>query len=219
MRDILRRHYRAVDFVVPNYAMSAGTVLVLSGDAIHMDYYSILGPIDPQVRSPTQDRMVPALGYLEQYERLVKKSAAGTLTTAEMAILVQRFDPAELYLYEQARELSITLLKEWLAIYKFKNWKVTKTRKVKVTKRMREQRAAEIAAMLNKTDMWHSHGRGISMDVLRKKIGLEIDDFGAKAELNDGIKSYYRLLQDYIMRRAQDGAIHAVGKYVPLFGG
>ena len=42
---IFRQHYRRVEFVVPNFAMSAGTVLVLSGDAIHMDYYSILGPI------------------------------------------------------------------------------------------------------------------------------------------------------------------------------
>jgi len=61
-----RHHYRRVDFVVPNYAMSAGTVLVMSGDAIHMDYSSILGPIDPQVSKG--DGLVPALGYLEQYD-------------------------------------------------------------------------------------------------------------------------------------------------------
>lgn len=61
---IFRHHYRRVDFVVPTYAMSAGTVLVMSGDAISMDYASTLGPIDPQVRSRT--RYVPALGYLEQ---------------------------------------------------------------------------------------------------------------------------------------------------------
>jgi membrane-bound ClpP family serine protease len=31
---IFRQFYRRVDFVVPTYAMSAGTVLVMSGDAI-----------------------------------------------------------------------------------------------------------------------------------------------------------------------------------------
>ena len=41
---IFRQFYRRVDFVVPTYAMSAGTVLVMSGDAIHMDYASMLGP-------------------------------------------------------------------------------------------------------------------------------------------------------------------------------
>ncbi|MDP3880076.1 MAG: hypothetical protein Q8Q07_07235, partial [Dehalococcoidales bacterium] len=38
MVDTLRYHYRVVEFIVPNYAYSAGTVLVMSGDAIHMDY-------------------------------------------------------------------------------------------------------------------------------------------------------------------------------------
>ena len=34
----------------------------MSGDAIFMDYFSVLGPIDPQL--PKGDTMVPALGYL-----------------------------------------------------------------------------------------------------------------------------------------------------------
>jgi ClpP class serine protease len=93
---IFRHHYKRVDFAVASYAMSAGTVLVMSGDAIHMDYASTLGPIDPQVRKRGQ-QYVPALGYLEQYERLIAKSAAGTLTTAELAYFIQNFDPAELY--------------------------------------------------------------------------------------------------------------------------
>lgn len=42
---IFRHHYSRVDFVVPNYAMSAGTVLVMSGDAIHMDYASCSAPL------------------------------------------------------------------------------------------------------------------------------------------------------------------------------
>src|SRR5438128_107342 len=38
--DTLRHHYDHVSFVVPDFAFSAGTVLVMSGDAIFMDYYS-----------------------------------------------------------------------------------------------------------------------------------------------------------------------------------
>ena len=37
--DLMRHHYEVVEFVVPNYAYSAGTVLVMS-DEIRMDYYS-----------------------------------------------------------------------------------------------------------------------------------------------------------------------------------
>jgi len=215
--ETLRRHYHQVEFCVPNAAMSAGTVLVMSGDAIHMDYYSVLGPIDPQVERPdARGMMVPALGYLVQYERLIEKSKAGTLTTAEMAFLIEKFDPAELYRYEQARELSITLLKQWLVKYKFKNWKKTRARGRSVTKAMRTRRAAEIAKLLNKTERWHSHGRGISMEVLRKDVRLEIEDFGSVPTLHEKIREYNRLLIDYMVRRGHRGVFHWLGHYVPV---
>jgi membrane-bound ClpP family serine protease len=211
---IFRHHYRVVEFVVPTYAMSAGTVLVMSGDAIHMDYASTLGPIDPQVQNRS-GQWVPALGYLEQFDRLVKKSAEGTLTTAELAFLVQNFDAAELYRYEQERELSIALLEEWLVDYKFKNWKRTETRQERVTKKMRVQRAREIAEKLNNTKMWHSHGRGIPMAMLQRDLNLLIDDFGKDTTLAQPIHDYFRLLQDYLMRRSHDlFVIHTRGRYV-----
>lgn len=210
----LRSHYRQVDFIVPNYAMSAGTVLALSGDNIFMDYYSVLGPIDPQIKH--NGRWLPALGYLEQFKRLVEKSVAGTLTTLEAAWFTEAFDPAELYSYEQARELSITLLKEWLAKYKFKNWTKTKSKGKPVTRKMRIERARQIAEVLNKTDLWHSHGHGICMEVLKRRVNLKIEDFAADKNLNNAIRTHYRLLKDYMNRTGQDGVIHMVGKYVPL---
>lgn len=214
--ETLRRHYQQVEFFVPNFAMSAGTVLAMSGDAIHMDYYSILGPIDPQVERPNTNVWVPALGYLVQYQRLIDKSKKGTLTTAEMAFLIEKFDPAELYKYEQARELSITLLKQWLVKYKFKNWKKTRTRGITVTNAMRTRRAAEVAKFLNRTEHWHSHGQGISMEVLRRDVRLEIEDFGSKADLNKKVRAYYRLLIDYQMRRGHRDVLHWAGHYTPL---
>lgn len=210
---IFRHHYKRVEFLVPSYAMSAGTILVMSGDAIYMDYASVLGPVDPQVvRGNTA---VPALGYLEQYQRLIKKSAEGTLTSAEAMYLVQNFDPAELYRYEQERELSIALLKEWLVKFKFKDWKKTQTRKKTVTKKMRTDRARQVATQLNKTDRWHSHSRGIPMEVLRRDLKLLIEDFGENGQLDKPIHNYYRLLKDYVMRRGHDSlVISTKGRYV-----
>jgi hypothetical protein len=214
--DIFRRHYRTVDFIIPNHAYSAGTVLVMSGNAIYMDYYSRLGPIDPQVENLT-GRMVPALGYLEQYNRLIKKAQDQAITTAEVQLLVNGFDQAELYLYEQARELSIELLKEWLVKYKFKDWKVTETRKIKVTRKLREQRASQIAEELNRTKRWHVHGHGISMDVLQKdpKLKLKINDYGTEPELDDKIRKYHSLLEDYMVKRAYGGVLHTSETFQP----
>lgn len=57
----IRRYYDHVDFVIPNQAFSAGTVLAMSGDRIFMDYFAHLGPIDPQVETRS-GTMVPASG-------------------------------------------------------------------------------------------------------------------------------------------------------------
>lgn len=211
---IFRHHYRRVDFVVPTYAMSAGTVLVMSGDSIHMDYASTLGPIDPQIRNRA-GQWVPAVGYLEQYERLIQKSRDGELTTAELTYLIQNFDPAELFQYEQERELSIALLEDWLVKYKFKNWKKTETTGTSVTKKMRVDRAREIATKLNDANLWHSHSRGIPMEMLRRDLNLLIDDFGANQQLAGPIHDYFRLLQDYRMRQGHyTFVIHTGGTYV-----
>ncbi len=214
--DTLRHHYQRIDFIVPNYALSAGTVLAMCGDAIHMDYYSVLGPIDPQVQKQANGGgFVPALGYLAQYERLIAKSANGDLTTAELAFLIEKFDPAELYSYEQARDLSITLLKRWLVQYRFKDWTVTETAQQPVDDTMRQARAEEIAKKLNETHRWHSHSRGISMEVLRRNLNIKIDDFGADTTRSDLIRSYYCLPKDY-MGRSNQSVIHVYKRYVPL---
>jgi hypothetical protein len=209
--DVFRHHYKdgEVSFLVPNFAMSAGTILVMSGDRIMMDYYSVLGPIDPQIMNE-KNKLVPALGYLEKFQELVAKSGKGGLTQAELAFLIEKFDPAELHRFEQAREHSVDLLERWLAQYKFKNWTITETRRRPVTARMRAARAKEIAKKLNDTKKWRSHGRGLSIAVIKKELNLLVEDFGEPAlkELNKRVRAYYRLLQDYMQRRGQDFAVH-----------
>lgn len=214
--DTLRRHYKLVDFIVPNYAFSAGTVLAMSGDAIHMDYYSRLGPIDPQVQIQGGNKQVPALGYLERYNDLITKAQNQQITSAEVQLLIDGFDQAELYQYTHARDLSIALLKNWLVKYKFKNWKVTRTRRLRVTKQMKVKRAEEIATELNNTKKWHTHGHGISMDVLERELNLMIDDFGKDADLSEKVRGYHDLLADYMVRRAAQGVIHFKGEYRPF---
>jgi len=212
--DTFRHHYKYVDFIIPNYAYSAGTVLAMSGDAIYMDYYSRLGPIDPQVET-LSGRQVSALGYLKQWERLLDKAKNMKLTITEAQLMIDGFDQAELYKFEQERELSIELLKEWLVKYKFKNWKITKTRGLKVTQKMRKQRAATIAKELNNTEKWHTHGHGISMDVLQRDLKLIIDDYGQNHELSMKIQSYHNLLSDYMVKRGNTGIIHVANSYIP----
>ncbi|MEQ1871799.1 MAG: serine dehydrogenasease, partial [Vicinamibacterales bacterium] len=186
-----------------------------SGDAIGMDYYSGLGPIDPQVQRPGGG-MVPALGYLLQYDRLIQKAQKGKLTSAEITYLVANFNPAELYRYEQARDHSIALLKEWLVKYKFKNWTRTETKGRRVTPAMRVKRAEQCARILQDTARWNSHGRGISMEVLRRDVNLKVDDFAQDPDLRDRIRPYYRLVKDFMARLGVSSVVHSHDFFTPL---
>ncbi len=212
--ETLRHHYDRIDFVVPNYAYSAGTVLVMAGDDIHMDYYARLGPIDPQVPS-RNGQSVSAMGYLERYERLLEKGKRGRLSQAEAALLVEAFDQGELSKYKHERDQSIALLKTWLATYKFKDWTITQGRGLQVTSQMREKRAAEIAKELNNIKRWHIHGQGISMDVLQSELKLLIRDFGTNQKRRNAIRSYQDLLTDYMGARGSASVVHVKGRYTP----
>ena len=166
---VMRTHYKEVSFVIPNFAFSAGTVLALSGDSIYMDYYSVLGPIDPQYRN-SDGSPLPGYGYLQEYKNLVEVINGADSPKdcrAELAYLVKKFDPALVFRIEQAVQHGVTLVTEWLPKYKFKDWKKTTSTEKPVTGSMRTSRAREIAEILGDAARWHSHGRGISMKDLR----------------------------------------------------
>lgn len=192
--NIIRKHYDKVIFIVPDYAYSAGTIFCMSGDEIWMDYFSVLGPIDPQVPNK-EGRFVPALGYLDKVNELIAKAQNGTLTQAEFLIL-KDFDLAELRQYEQARELTISLLEKWLVKYKFKNWNIHDSNGQPVTSVEKRARAKDIANKLGDNNIWKSHGRPINIEEL-ENLKLQIKDFsGMKAE-REAIRKYYNLQREY----------------------
>ena len=208
--DIIRHHYKQVHFVIPDYAMSAGTIFCMSGDKIYMDYSSSLGPIDPQIFNGKE--WVPALGYLDQVDKLLEKSRRGTITSAEFTIL-QNLDLATLSRYEQAKNLTITLLKEWLVEYKFKDWKTHGTNPNKkgkaVTEKEKRQRAEDIAKLLSDNQLWHSHGRMIGIKTLTRKLKLQIEDYSTDAKLRNLIRSYNDLILEFIVKSGYTLFLHS----------
>ncbi|MGA2679203.1 MAG: ATP-dependent Clp protease proteolytic subunit [Sedimentisphaerales bacterium] len=200
MVDITRKHYGEVYFVVPDIAMSAGTLFCMSGDKIYMDYSSSLGPVDPQVWNGKQ--WVPALGYLNKVEEFLNKEREGKLTRAEF-LMLQNQDLAILSQCEQAKNLTETLLKKWLVEYKFKDWDKHRTNPAKkgkpVTGDEKVARAAEIAANLGDNKKWHTHSRMIGIKSLRE-LRLDIEDFSDDPALHLLIRSYNDLLTEYIAR-------------------
>jgi len=199
--ETLRHWYETVHFLVPVSAMSAGTVLVMSGDAIYMDYFSCLGPIDPQIKK-ADGGILPALSYLRQYEALIQKSEGGALTMAELTLL-NKLDLAELHQIELAAKLSKSLIKEWLSKYKFKDWDKSLEEK--------SRRAEEVADILSDHQRWHTHGFGIHKDVLENDLKLRINDYSEDRHLKSLVWQYFWPLQEYCIRHNFRSFVHSRG--------
>lgn len=208
MVDVVRHHFDEVFFAVPRSAMSAGTIFCMSGDKIFMDYTSSLGPIDPQVSLQNGD-LVPALGYIDKVQEFIDKSARGALTDAEL-IMLQRLDLATLRRYEQARDLSVSLLKEWLVKYKFKDWDIHATTNpgTAVTDDQKQERAEQIAKDLSDNRMWHSHGRMIGINRLQKGLKLRIENYGGDDKLRGSIRQYSELLIEFAEKQSNPFFLH-----------
>ncbi len=54
------------------------------------------------------------------------------------------------------------------------------------------------------------------MEVIRRELQLEIEDFGAEPDRNDKIKRYYKLLTDYLLRIGIHGIVHTRNDWVPV---
>ena len=208
MVNIFRNFYAEVNFIIPDYAYSAGTVMCCSGDKIFMDYYSVLGPIDPQVRNK-DGKFVAALGYLDKINELIQKAKNNELTNAEFIIL-KDFDLAELRAYEQARDLAVDLLVEWLPKYKFKNWTIHQSSQNPVTIEEKKNRALEIAQNLSDNKEWKSHGRPISREELGR-LKLQIDHIEDTADAYAAVTAYHEIMIDYVRKYNMQRCIQTRG--------
>ncbi len=202
----LRHYYEEVTFLIPDKAMSAGTVLVMSGDAILMDHFSCLGPVDPQLYEEGKPIPISVLSYLEQYERFVKKAEEGTLTSADL-VLLQKLDAADLRQYELAAKLSVRLIQDWLVKYKFKDWSKHGSTSENVTQKEKKKRAEEIAQALNDQERWGTHRRRINRGVL-SELKLKIDDLEDDPTLSNLIKEYFWFFRDFAFKEEANILVH-----------
>lgn len=167
----LRSKFEKVSFIISGEAKSAGTIMALSGDEILMTETGSLGPIDAQVRIGRS--VISAYDYIEWTEKKrIEAEDKGMLNPFD-ATMVAQISPGELSGVNNALKYAEELVTDWLARYKFKNWKITETRHLEVTDEIKIKRANEIAAELTNHAKWRTHGRSIKAEDL-EEIGLKI---------------------------------------------
>ena len=170
----------------------AATIMAMAADEILMGPASSLGPIDAQMG--WQGKVFSAHALLEGFSKIKQEVVeTGQLNKAYIPIL-QGISPGELQSAQNALDFAKTLVKQWLAKYKFKNWDVHASTGAKVTDADRESRADEIAGRLCNHGEWLTHARSLKIDDL-EGMRLRITDFSKDANLAEPIRRYHTLLQ------------------------
>ncbi len=188
--NLLRPRFAHVAFIIPHMAMSAGTILTMSGDEILMDHRSSLGPIDPQFEG-IDGRPQPAQAILSGIETIKEELAksGGVLNPVYIPIL-RNVDPGRLQSATNASNLSRNLVTDWLTKYKFQDWTTHSSNGQAVSDDDRRLRAQEIAAELCDHQKWLSHGRPIKIADF-DRMRLKITDYAKQPALQSSIWSLW----------------------------
>ena len=165
-------HYLKVMFdsdirvIIPQIAMSAGTMIACSSKSIVMGKQSNLGPIDPQFGG------IPAHGVIEEFEKACLEIKKDPSLIPIYQTIIGKYHPTFLGDCEKAIHQSTEIVTNWLKETMFKN------------EANADSKVSEIVSYLNNHADTKSHGRHIHFDVA-KEIGLKIEDLEEDDEMQD----------------------------------
>jgi membrane-bound ClpP family serine protease len=107
--DYLRSMFgRDVRAIVPQIAMSGGTMIALSCKEIIMGKHSNLGPIDPQLGG------VPAHAIKEEFERAIDEVKQAPATAPIWQVLMSKYGPAQIGESRKVITWANDMVREWL---------------------------------------------------------------------------------------------------------
>lgn len=170
----LRAKYNDIRVIVPQYAMSAATMIACAADCIVMGKHSAIGPIDPQL--PIGGRMMPAQAILDEFEVARNEVAQDPKLANLWASRFTSLPPGSLMFCHQAIALGKEKVRTWLASYMFKG--------------KDDQKANEIADWLGEFKEHKTHGRPIGYDLAEKK-GLQVVRLEDDQRLQEAVLSVF----------------------------
>jgi Serine dehydrogenase proteinase len=160
--DYLHKMFRAdrnsvpnIRAIVPQIAMSAGTMIACSCKEIWMAKHSNLGPIDPQVNG------WPAYGVLEEFEEACRQVKVSKHKISVWQSIIGQYPPALLGRCQNAIDLSNAFVRKQLANVMLKG------------QRNARQKAADIVRDLTKYRRNKTHDKHIHFEEC-EKIGLNV---------------------------------------------
>lgn len=159
--------------IVPQLAMSAGTMIACSAKEIVMGRQSSLGPIDPQFNT------IPAYNIMMEFEEAKRDLVDHPENVHYWSIKLQQYPAAFMKTAIDAINLSRELVNEWLGTCMFDKSKSSDRKSIsKIVTKLNEHKNSKI------------HARHLNADFC-KKIGLKISMMEDDPNLQDLILSLH----------------------------
>lgn len=162
-----------IKVIVPQIAMSAGTMVACSGKEIIMGKQSSLGPIDPQING------MAAFNIQKVFDDAKKDLKEHPENLPYWSIQFQKYPPSLIYDCIKSIELSEELVSEWLTTGMFEEEGEAATNTIK-----------SIVQFLNQNEQSKNHGRHFDKETC-KRIGLKVVDLEDDNELQDTVLSVH----------------------------
>ena len=152
--------------IVPQLAMSAGTMLACASKRIVLGKQSSLGPIDPQIFG------MPAQAILDEFQLAIESIKSDPASTPLWQQIVSRYHPSFLTECVQAINWSKTMVKEWLEENMF------------VADEDKSAKAHKIVGYLSDHASTATHARHLAIEKC-KDIGLLVERLEDDSKLQD----------------------------------
>jgi len=169
LRSIFGNNIRAI---VPQLAMSAGTMIACSCKEILMGKHSSLGPIDPQING------IPTHGIIEEFNRAAQEISIKPYLIPLWQPIIAKYNPTLIGECEKAMNWASEIVKDWLVSGMFENDPDAETK------------ANGIISELADHALTKSHARHISME-RAKQIGLNISALEDDQNLQEAVLSVH----------------------------
>jgi len=170
--NYLKSKFSDIRVIIPQLAMSGGTMIACSANKIVMGRQSSLGPVDPQING------IPAHGVKEEFENAYKEIKTDQSKLAVWQFVLSKYSPAFLGECIKAVKWSENILLENLKDRMFKN-DPNKDKKAEAVKRELCDHSISL-----------SHSRHLSSQKC-KDIGLEVEDLENDQVLQDLVLSLH----------------------------
>lgn len=167
--DYLRKMFGTdIRAIIPQIAMSGGTMIACASKQVVMGKQSSLGPVDPQFNG------IPAHGVIEEFTRAHKEIKADPSKIPIWQPIIAKYSPAFIGECQKAIDWSEQLVREWLKTGMF------------ITDTDSEQKINRIVEELINHAITLSHARHLSAEKCLS-IGLNVDMLERDQGLQDAV--------------------------------